>query len=318
MIEFRFAYPHVFLLLIPAALFLFQQWRGRWQSAPAVMRYSDTRLLSGLPVGLRVQLRRLPDALRFIAWLLLVAALARPQAGNAREVLRGAGIDMAVALDISASMGTQDFAPYSRLDAAKTMIDHFIARREFDSIGLIVFAEEAFYQAPPTLDYAILRRLLVQVQLAEASGNSGKTAVGVGIAAAANMLRPSQAASKAIILLTDGTNNTGSVDPLSAAQAASAFDIRIYTIGMGNPAAGEMDEATLQSVAAVSNGRYFNALQWVDLEAIFAEIDRLERSEVERQLNIRWQEQAHHWLILALIFLILERFLRVTLFQTIP
>jgi Ca-activated chloride channel family protein len=198
------------------------------------------------------------------------------------------------------------------------MIDHFIARREFDSIGLIVFAEEAFYQAPPTLDYAILRRLLVQVQLAEASGNSGKTAVGVGIAAAANMLRPSQAASKAIILLTDGTNNTGSVDPLSAAQAASAFDIRIYTIGMGNPAAGEMDEATLQSVAAVSNGRYFNALQWVDLEAIFAEIDRLERSEVERQLNIRWQEQAHHWLILALIFLILERFLRVTLFQTIP
>ncbi len=318
MIEFRFAYPHVFLLLLPAALFLFQQWRGRWQSAPVVMRYSDTRLLSGLPVGLRVQLRRLPDVLRLLVWLLLVAALARPQAGNAREVLRGAGIDMAFALDISASMGTQDFAPFSRLDAAKMMLDNFITQREFDRIGLIVFAEEAFYQAPPTLDYAILRRLLAEVQLAEAIGNSGKTAIGVGIAAAANMLRQSQATSKAVILLTDGTNNTGSVDPLSAAQAASAFDIRIYTIGMGNPAAGEIDEVMLQSVAAVSNGRYFNALQLPDLEAIFAEIDRLERSEVERQLNVRWQEQAYLWLIVALILLLLERFLRLTLFQTIP
>lgn len=318
MIEFRFAYPHVFLLLIPAALFLFQQWRGRWRSAPAVMRYSDTRLLSGLPVGLRVQLRRLPDALRLIVWLLLVAALARPQAGNAREVLRGAGIDMALALDISASMGTQDFAPLSRLDAAKMIMDHFITQRQFDRIGLIVFAEEAFYQAPPTLDDTILRRLLAGVQLAEAVGSSGKTAIGIGIAAAANMLRQSQAASKAIILLTDGTNNTGSVDPLSAAQAASVFDIRIYTIGMGDPAAGEMDAATLQSVAAVSDGRYFNALQWTDLEMIFAEIDRLERSEVERQLNVRWQDQAQLWLSMALMLLLLERFLRLTIFQTIP
>lgn len=318
MFEFRFAYPHVFLLLIPAGLFLFQQWRGRWQSAPAVMRYSDTRLLSGLPVGLRVQLRRLPNVLRLIAWLLLLAALARPQSGNTREILRGTGIDIAFALDISASMGTPDFAPFSRLDAAKTVIDHFIARREFDRIGLIIFAEEAFYQSPPTLDYAILRRLLAEVQFAEAIGSSGRTAIGVGIAAAANMLRQSESASKVIILLTDGTNNAGPVDPLSAAQAASVFDIRIYTIGMGNPASGDIDENALRSVAAVSNGYYFNALQLSDLESVFAEIDRLERSEVERQLNVRWQEQAHIGLIPAMLFLILERFLRNTVFQTIP
>ena len=321
MIEFRFAFLPALLLLIPALILLLRWLRGLSQAAPAVMRYSDTRLLSGLPAGMRVRLRRLPDILRFLAWVLLVLAFARPQSGAGEERISGEGIDMVIALDISDSMVEADFNGLTRFDAAKDVIRDFIDAREFDRIGLVVFAEDAYYQAPPTLDYSILKQILENVPLAGEIGLSNRTAIGLGLASSVNMLRTSQANSRVIILLTDGANNAGEIDPISAARIASTFTVRVYTIGMGTTevaAENNLDEDTLREIADIADGRYYNALTFSDLQNIYDQIDRLETSPVERQLNIRWQDRASIVLVFALISLLLERTLRHTIFQTIP
>jgi Ca-activated chloride channel homolog len=321
MLEFRFAFLPALLLLFPAALLLFRWWRGLSKSAPAVMRYSDTRLLSGLPAGIRVRLRRLPDALRLLAWICLVLALARPQSGIGEERIVGQGIDIVMAMDISDSMAEADFNGLTRFDAAKDVIRSFIDGREFDRIGLVVFAEDAYYQAPPTLDYNILKLALSNVPLAGEQGLSNRTAIGMGLASSVNMIRSSEADNQVIILLTDGANNAGEIDPISAARIAATFGFRVYTIGMGTSdvtAENGIDEETLRQIADITDGRYYNALSLSDLQNIYDQIDRIERSPIERQLNIRWQDRASIALVLALILLLLERILRHTLFQTIP
>lgn len=320
MTDFRFEYAPVFLLLIPAILLAIRWWIGQSRRMPPVLRYSDTRLLAGLPAGVRLRLRRIPDILRITAWILILIALARPQSGSGEEILRGSGIDIVMALDISDSMASADFNGLTRFDAAREVIRDFINGRLYDRIGLVVFAEDAFYQAPLTLDYHILIQIMEQVPLAGDIGLSNKTAIGLGIASSTNMLRRSTAPDRVIILLTDGANNAGEIDPISAAQAAAAFGIRIYTIGIGMAGDSEnaLDEATLIQIASIADGRYFNALNLTDLQNVYEQIDRLERSPVERKLNILWQDQAWALLIFALVLLLLERFLRHTLFQTIP
>lgn len=320
MIEFRFAFAPAFLLLLPAFLLLLRWWRGQMRSVPPVMRYSDTRLLGGLPAGVRVRLRRLPDMLRLLVWILLVIALARPQSGSSQEVIRGRGIDIVIALDNSESMSVVDFNGLTRAQAARDVIVNFIDNRRFDRIGLVVFEEVAYYQSPPTLDYDFLRQILSDVPTAQELAGSNRTAIGMGIASATNMLRRSDAEQRVIILITDGANTAGEIDPISAAQAANAFDMRIYTIGIGTSELTEnnLDDEMLQQISGMTNGRYFNALTLSDLQNVYDQIDRLERSPVQRQLNIRWQDQATFVLIAALIFLLLERVLRHTLFQTIP
>ncbi len=316
MIDFRFASPLVFLALIPFLIGLYF-WLRRERRAPPVLRYSDTRLLRGLPVGWRVRLRRLPDVLRLAAAGVLLIVVARPQTGTALTTIRGQGVDLVIALDVSDSMGTQDFGDYTRLDAARIVLDNLIAERNTDRIGLITFAGDAVYEAPPTLDSNLVRRILAQVRLASDNGRSNLTAMGVGLAAAASLLKDSQAPSKVILLMTDGVNNAGLVDPQTAAQAAHALGIRVYTIGMGQPG-GDLDEAALRQVAVLADGRYFEAAEMSDLQTITAQIDQLERSPGERNLRVRWQEQAQSWLLLALVLLLLERVLRLTIFQTIP
>lgn len=316
--EFRFAFIPAFVLFIPALILLVRWWIGQANQAP-VLRYSDTRLLAGLPAGIRVRVRRLPDILRLIAWVLLVIALARPQAGSGEETLRGEGLDIVMALDISDSMATSDFNGLTRFDAAKDVIRDFIDGRDYDRIGLVVFAEDAFYQAPPTTDYNILNELVEDVPLAGDYGLSNRTAIGLGIASSTNMLRDSTSPSQVIILVTDGANNAGEIDPISAAQAAAAFGVRIYTIGMGSVSLGDaLDEPTLRQIANITDGRYFNALSLDDLQNVYEQIDRLEQTPIERQLTIRWQEQAWTYLIAAFVLLLIERFLRHTVFQTIP
>lgn len=318
--EFRFAFPVALLLLIPALIGILLWWRGQLRSAPPVLRYSDTRLLSGLPVGMRVRLRRLPDVLRLIAWVLLVVAFARPQFGEAEDVIRGRGIDVVIALDISESMYTADFNNQTRLDAARDVSEQFIIEREFDRIGLVIFEENAFYQAPPTLNDAFLRQMLLDIPTAQELAGSNRTALGLGLASATNMLRRSDAESRIIILLTDGANTAGAIDPVTAAQATSAFDIRTYTIGLGtsNREDNQLDEDTLRRIATITDGRYFNALNLDDLQQVYEQIDLLERSTISQQRNIQWQDQATIFLLTALILLIIERTLRVTIFQTIP
>lgn len=301
---------------------------------PGTIRYSDTRLLTNLPGSWRIRLRRLPDMLRAVAWGVLVIALARPQIGNTQELIRGQGIDIALALDISGSMGTIDAQNQNRLETAKTVITNFIHARDYDRIGLVVFARQAFHQCPLTLDYGVLTTLLAEVQLGSQLGLEEGTAIGLGLASAANMLRDSQALSKVVILLTDGVQNAEGISPLDAAASLAALGIRVYTIGMGGtnsaPVAispdgstqfveNALDEATLEQIASLTGGRFFRATEISDLQAVYDQINALEKSDIERQIFVRWQDQAAFVLLpMGLILLLAERLLRHTTFQTIP
>jgi Ca-activated chloride channel family protein len=306
------------VLLLPMAFLLWRWQRGN-MGFQAVMRYSDTRLLSGLPSTLRLRLRQIPNVLRVLAWLLLVVALARPQFGTATLSLQGSGIDIVFALDISDSMGTGDFNGLSRLDAAKFVITNFVRGRTFDRMGLVVFAEEAFYQSPPTLDYDLFLRILDNVTYATQLGLGNRSAIGMGIATATNMLQTSTAKSKIVILMTDGANNAGTIDPLTAAQVSQTLGVQVYAIGMGaTNADSDLDEVTLQRVTTLASGRYFNALATSDLERVYQTIDQLEQTPFDRQVQIQWQDQAFVFVAIAIIVLIIERLLRQTIFQTIP
>ncbi|HLV36183.1 MAG TPA: VWA domain-containing protein [Spirillospora sp.] len=328
---FRLAHPAALLLFVLVPFFL---WTLRRTSGTATFRYSDTRLLADLPVNWRVRLRRLPEILRMAGWVLLVIALARPQAGQTQEIIRGQGIDIVLAVDISGSMGTGDLGGQNRLEAAKRVITDFINAREFDRIGLTVFARQAFHQSPLTLDYGVLAQLLDEVQLASQLGLEEGTAIGLGLASAANLLRDSEALSKVVILLTDGAHNAEGISPIDAALSLAALGIRVYTIGIGDSASAPvivsadgnaqfvengLDEATLVRIAEITQGRYFRAIELSDLQAVYDQINALEKSDVERQMFVRWQDQAAGVLLPAgLILLIIERFLRTMTFQTIP
>jgi Ca-activated chloride channel family protein len=304
-----------------------------WRVEPTALRFSDVRLVDGMPISWRVRLRRLPDALRLAAWLLLVLALARPQSGRSQEVIRGQGIDIVLALDISGSMSALDFAPQNRLEAARAVISSFVAGRQFDRIGLVVFARDAFQLVPPTLDYPTLLRALDSMKLATQLGIGDGTAIGLGLASSANLMRNDNAASKVIILLTDGANNAGGLGPITAAQMVAALNMKVYTIGMGKTGlvpvpvddAGntqmiesDLDEPTLQAVAATTGGQYFRAQDLGDLQRVYDQINRLERSDVQQQIFVRWQEQAWPLLWAALAGLVAERLLRQTVLQTLP
>lgn len=315
--EFQFARPIALLLLI---LLPFLLWSG-WRAAPARLTYSDVRLTDELPVSWRVRWRRLPDWLRLLAWLLLVLAAARPQSGTVEETITGEGIDIVLAVDVSSSMSAQDFEPQNRLEAAKTVIDSFIEQRAFDRIGLVVFAQDAFHLVPPTLDYTILRGVLANVDLATALDIEDGTAIGTGLISAANMLRGSETASKIIILLTDGENTAGQVNPVTAAEAIQTLGFRIYTIGMVNMEAllqsGEsnVDERMLQTIAAMTDGSYFRAEDFDALQAIYAQIDQLERTTFEQARSVDWRDHPEILLGPALVCLLVERILRYTLFR---
>jgi Ca-activated chloride channel homolog len=319
MIDFRFAYPYVFLLLIPMLLLVWQRERKRANANLAVLRYSDTRLLSGLPTNFRIRLRRTPDLLQGIAWLLILVALARPQFGDDTTTISASGVDIVFALDISNSMATGDFNGLSRLDAAKSVITDFVNQRTSDRIGLVVFAEDAYYQIPLTLDYALFNRILNNVTFAQQLGISNLSALGTGIISAANMLEDSSATSKVIILITDGANNAGTIDPFTASQALRALSMKLYTIGMvGADSNNELDQVTLQRIAVEADGRDFDASNIEDFNQIYQTIDQLERSNINRMLNVTWQDRAFLFMGIALVLLILEQLLRHTVFQTIP
>jgi Ca-activated chloride channel family protein len=266
----------------------------------------------------------------------LIFAVARPQTGRALEIIRGQGVDIVMALDISGSMAALDFEPQNRLGAAKQVIGEFIGRRRYDRIGLVVFAHEAFSQSPPTFDYAVLRRLLQQVELAPDLGLDDGTAIGLGLAQAAGMLSESDAKSRVVILLTDGVNNAGQIDPLTAAQAVAALGIKVYTVGAARPGQvpvpvqdpffgavtrlveSEIDEVVLQQIADLTGGLYFRAKDTAGLGQIYAQIDQLEKSEVEVQVLTRYRELSAWLLLPALGMILLEMLLRRTVFRSLP
>ena len=327
----EFASPALLLLLpVVVGLALLVQYARRW-SRPAGIRFGNTIAARQSGRGWKVRVRPYVSVLRWVALVLLVIGLARPQSTEAREVISGEGVDIALALDISGSMAAFDFAPASRLEAAKQVIAEFIKQREHDRVGLVVFATHAFIHSPPTIDHDALTFLLGDVELAAQLGLEDGTAIGMGLATAANMLKDSEAESRVIVLLTDGVNNKGEIDPLTAAAAAETLGIRVYTIGMGQPDVNSrsrgvtggslgfrrfnLDEDMLREIAERTDGQYFLATNTEGLRSIYEEINNLEKSEIEVAIYTQHQELAG-WLLLpaaALLFvelLVLGTFMR--------
>jgi Ca-activated chloride channel family protein len=335
--SFQLAFPWFLLLLLVLpllAVISLGLWKGR---KPAALHYADVGLARPRSAGKswrRVARMALPFV-RLFALALMIVALSRPQIVNARQIVKGEGVDIALALDISGSMASLDFEPNNRLEAAKLVIDDFIAQRPYDRIGVTVFASEAFSQSPLTIDHNVVSRLLERLDLATELNIDDGTAIGLGLANAANMLKDSQADSRVVILLTDGVNNAGQIDPLTAAEAAKTLGIKVYTIGMGRPgqvpipqqtlfgeqvvmAESQLDEGTLQQIAEITGGRFFRAYDTAELAQVYDEINRLEKSQIEIQTFNRYQELAAWLLVPAILLLLAEILVRKTVLRQIP
>ncbi|MBU1101457.1 MAG: VWA domain-containing protein [Bacteroidetes bacterium] len=314
----NFAYPYVlyFLLTIPLAIFWYIRRRG---NATPDITYSSLSVFDGLKPTLKERAQHLPFILRMIALTLLITALARPQTFSSGEDIYTEGIDIAMLLDISGSMLAEDFKP-NRLEAAKNVIDEFVAGRTTDKIGLVIFAAESFTQCPLTVDYSVLRNLLSEIKSGMIDDG---TAIGTAIANGVNRLKDSDSKSKVIILITDGVSNSGEIDPVTAAQIAEKFGIRIYTVGVGTKGEApypvqtpwgiryqnvpvEIDEATLSKVADITEGKYFRATNNQKLREIYTEIDALEKTRVEITSYRNATELFYGWVGAGLFFLLLE------------
>ena len=330
----QFASPHyLWLLTLLAPMTAYYVWRT--MQGGAAIRISTVAGVLHAPKTVRHYLRHLPFALRAAAFALLVVALARPQDIEQNVRTNTEGIDIVLAIDVSASMLARDFRP-DRITAAKEVAGSFVADRYGDRIGLVVFAAEAFTQSPLTTDQSTLQTLLARIRsgLIDDSG----TAIGNGLATAINRLRESEAKSKVISLLTDGVNNRGQIAPMTAAEIARAQGIRVYTIGVGTegtapyPAVDiygqptgdvvmakvEIDEKTLGAMADLTGGKYFRATDNAKLKAIYDEINQLEKSKVEVTERISYHERFLVWALAALGALLLEFLLSNLVLKRIP
>ena len=258
----------------------------------------------------------------------------RPQKGLLNTKVQSEGIDIVLALDVSTSMLAEDFIlngqRYNRLHVVKEVVKEFIKKRKDDRIGLVVFSGRAYTQCPLTLDYGVLLQFLDRVEIGMIEDG---TAIGDGIAAGVNRIRKTEAKSKVLILLTDGNNNAGRVDPQTAAELAKAVDVKVYTIGVGGkgrvpyPAQDifgnkvyqwhniQLDDQILQEIATITDGRYFNATDTKGLKEIYALIDKLEKTEVDLDVYMEYEELFKYFLLLALLFLLIEKVLRLTRFR---
>jgi Ca-activated chloride channel homolog len=326
----QFANPgYLWLLLLIPALVAWHFWRAK--KGVASIRHASLTLVDGLPAGWRIRLRHAPFFIRMAAFALLIVAFARPQTSARGENVFREGIDITMALDISGSMLAEDFRP-NRLEAAKNVAEEFIKGRMSDRIGLVIFAGESFTQCPLTTDYDVLIDLLKKVKMGNLRDG---TAIGEGIANAVNRMKTSTAKSRVMILLTDGVNNMGAIDPATAAEIARAFGIRIYAIGVGTrgmapypvqtpfgiqyqPMPVEIDEEMLKQVSASTGGQYFRATSNQKLRDIYTEIDKMERTKIEVQEFHRYTELFYPYVAWALALVVLEFLLAGFVFRKIP
>ena len=265
------------------------------------------------------------NALFIVALLLIIVGFARPQISSLDKDITVEVIDIVLVLDTSSSMLAEDFKP-NRLEAVKDAAKEFIKNRSGDRIGLLVFGKDTFIQCPLTIDYSVLNNLLSEVTVMEPKYDG--TAIGVAIANGVNRLRNSDSESKVIILLSDGSNNVGSIDPISAAKIAKEYNIKVYTIGAGTnqsitqiPGRGfvrnEIDEDTLKGIAEVTNAKYFRATDKKSLSGIYTEIDNLEKSEITVSYFSSYQEIYIRFLIIGFFFLIISEILRAYYFRKV-
>lgn len=324
-------YLFLLLLMIPYLIWYLMY---RKKSEPT-MRMSDTRVYRYAPRSWRVTLMPVQLLLRLAVFVLLVLVLARPQTQNSWKNETMEGIDIMLAMDVSTSMLAEDLKP-NRIEAAKQVAADFIIGRPNDNIGLTIFAGEAFTQCPMTTDHASLLNLLhnVRTDIAQRLIEDG-TAIGMGLANAVSRLKDSKAKSKVVILLTDGSNNRGDLSPMTAAEIAKSFGIRVYTIGVGTnkvapypmPVAGgvqyvnipvEIDTKMLSDIAAATDGDFYRATNNKELQQIYKEIDKLEKSKLNVKKYSKRYEAYQPYAIAAIILLLLEILLRITVFRKLP
>ena len=325
-------YLFLLLLLIPYILWYLMY---RKKTEPT-MRMSDTNAYRFAPRSWKVTLMPLQLILRIAVFVLLILILARPQTRNSWNNKSVEGIDIMLAMDVSGSMLAEDLRP-NRIEAAKEVAAEFIAGRPNDNIGLTIFAGEAFTQCPMTTDHASLLNLLqgVRTDMATSGLIEDGTAIGMGLANAVSRLKDSKAKSKVVILLTDGSNNRGDISPMTAAEIAKSLGIRVYTIGVGTNkvapypmvvAGGvqyvnipvEIDSKTLSEIAAATDGDFYRATNNKELQNIYKEIDKLEKSKLSVKTYSKKYDAYQPFAMVAILLLLLEIFLRITIFRKLP
>jgi len=322
-------WPAALLLLLLMPLFVFLRYGRKRQ---ARMLFSDLRGLHRLPRSWRVRTAWIPGLLLGLGLTFTIIALARPQKGLEESRIKTDVVDIVLLVDVSTSMRAEDFSTRqkrrNRLDAAKEVIEDFIEKREMDRIAMVAFAALPYTVSPLTLDHTWLQSNLERVQIGMLEDG---TAIGTAIASAVNRLRDSEAATKLVILLTDGVSNAGSLNPENAALAAEALGIKVYTIGAGSDRGSgrslgllggqrrtEIDEATLKKIADITGAKYFRAQDVEELQNIYQEIDALERTEVDVEQFKRYEEKYTGWLMAGLLVLILEQLLVHSVYRRSP
>lgn len=331
--------PSAFLLLIAILLVWgYRLWR-RSQRLPT-LQVSSIKAFKNLKPSLRSRLMVLPVILQSLGLGLLIVALARPQEANTKTKRNVEGIDIVVALDVSDSMLIEDMKPLNRLEAAKQVIHDFVEKRSSDRIGLVIFAGESFTLVPPTLDYQMLLGRIDEITTAQEARIKDGTAIGVALANAAGRLKDSNAKSRVIIFLTDGENNSGTIDPETALEVAKGYGLKIYSIGIGKdgptripiyqrdifgnkvktyqPFDSSVNEDLLGRMASETGGKYFRATKDDALGGVFNEIDRLEKTKVEVNKYTKYTEKFPPWLLAGLLFYLTGLVLGRTILRRTP
>ena len=332
MIFANIEYLFLLVLLIPYIVWYVMK---RKKTEPT-LQVSTTRMYMKAPKSWKIYLLHTPFVLRTVAIIMVILILARPQTTDNWQNTEIEGIDIMLAVDVSTSMLAEDLKP-NRLEAAKQVASEFINGRPNDNIGLTIFAGESFTQCPLTVDHGVLLNLFNSIKgdIAQRGLIEDGTAIGMGIANAVTRLKDSKAKSKVIILLTDGSNNRGDISPLTAAEIAKTFGVRVYTIGVGTQGKApypfqtafgvqymdvdvEIDEPTLKQIAATTGGQYFRATDNASLKEIYSEIDQMEKTKISVQEYSKKQEEYKNWALLVFALLLVEILLRNTLLRNIP
>ncbi len=327
-IEFASSYYLYGLIIIPL-LIVWYVFLGRKHQA--YVKFSDTSFFTGMPKSWRIYAQRLLFAIKMCALALLIIALARPQSSSKNQKINVEGIDIVLTIDLSSSMLAQDLKP-DRLEAAKNISADFVKGRPEDRMGLVVFASETFTQVPLTTDHGMLLNMMKELKCGMLEDG---TAIGDGLASSVSRLKDSEAISKVVILLTDGDNNAGSIDPATAAEMAKLFGVRVYTIGVGTRGTAPypmqtpfgtiqyqqiqvtINEELLQKIADETGGKYFRATSNEKLQQIYEEIDQLERSKIEINEFTRVHEEFLPFVLWSLALLLLGFVLKNTVFKTL-
>lgn len=331
----EFVNKEYFLLLLLLIPYLLWYLLYRKKSEPTMMM-SDTFAYQYAPKSLRVRLIGLPTLLRIVTFVFVVIVLARPQTHNSWGERTVEGIDIMLAMDVSTSMLAEDLKP-NRIEAAKNVASEFISGRPDDNIGLTIFAGEAFTQCPMTTDHTSLINLLqnVRTDIAARGLIEDGTAIGMGLANAVGRLKDSKTKSKVVILLTDGSNNMGDISPLTAANIAKSFGIRVYTIAIGSktvapypvPVGGtvqyvnmraDVDVETLNEIAATAGGQFYRATNTAELKQIYKDIDKLEKTKMDVKKFSKRYDAYQPFALAAFISMLLEMLLRLIVFRRIP